>query len=831
MFSYIERQEPDKSIETTDLTNAEMNLQDSSPIYHGTLVAEVIAGKQHAGSTLGLAADIAKIYAVRTTDKAGLGFTSTNLQAMIDLNEKYGVKLFNASFGTQKFSTKFKEDISQYTSQLVENGALLVFATGNEKALEPSGESRLPVENPAFEKSFLAVTGLNRDGSDLYRDEQKGANACGQAGRWCLATDYVYGPIYSARRNGLVYFSGTSAAAPKVTAVAARVWSKYPWMTADQVRQVLLTTSTYLDDGINENGLYNQKFGWGRLNIEDALKGPKLFSQIFAANFTADVSSPLAIFSNNIAGDAGLIKAGLGTLVMAGDNTYLGATTINAGKLQVTGHVSSNVVVQPNATLSGHGQVGRVENNGIVSTGDGRLSILGDFTQNREGVFAYRLHHFLTVGGKAQLNGTLEVSAQNGDMLTKGMHDVLYAKEVIGTFATHKSTSPFLEVKGVTNSANKVAVEVDFTDARHAGTVTAGLSQPSGELINKLMLKANTQALNGEQTELTYYAATVQQAPSRVAAQMVLNSNAGAIFAETPSVLLRNDTLLNAQLVQRVDQVTKRGVAGVWAVGSYLESRNKVSGWDNIKSDIRVASMGVDTKIWDETVIGGYISNYNEKSTYTVSMGSSEVKLTELGLYGKWMATEAPFYLAVNTKYGFGHSKFKRTVSNGIQSMPSFTQSDVKKYAAYGELGYTLQYNPISLTPYVALSHNQVSLDALKESSNYGVAIGNLKAKENKSHIGLRFDYALSSHMQVSGYSEYAYAYNRRLPNVRLSSNIDNSERVIYKAPSFDKDYFLYGLGFNYLASQSNWNIFGDLVGNAINSSDYQIQLGLKYAF
>mgnify|MGYP006148401773 FL=1 len=81
------------------------------------------------------------------------------------------------------------------------------------------------------------------------------------------------------------------------------------------------------------------------------------------------------------------------------------------------------------------------------------------------------------------------------------------------------------------------------------------------------------------------------------------------------------------------------------------------------------------------------------------------------------------------------------------------------------------------------------------------------------------------------GYAEYAYAFDRSLPNVSLTSNIDHSVDVRYRAPSFDKDFLLYGLGFNYLTANSKWNIFGDVAGNALNAEDYQMQLGLKYAF
>ena len=832
VFNYIEDYWSGK-ITIDDLTNAGIEVQDLGNTFHGTKVSEVIAGKNPAGSggKDGLAVDIAQIYGVRTSNTSSLGLTTANFQAMIDLNEKYGVKLFNASFGSAPFTDEiYKGKITQYALKLVNGGSLVIFAAGNKGDSFPDAENLLPVGHSEMEKGFLTVTGLNKAGDALYKGSRDAANACGDAARWCLATSYTFGPIYSDKINDLVTFTGTSASAPQVTATAAMVWSKYPWMTADQVRQVILTSSDYMDDGSGKDVLFNKTFGWGALNIKDALKGPELFSRIFSDNFDANLGNNLAIFSNNIGGDAGLVKSGHGTLVMAGESTYTGSTTIDQGKLQVTGSITSDVLVNANGTLSGRGTVGSVSNNGLVATNDGRLTIKGDFLQSAKATFGYSLHHFLKVNGKAQLDGALEVSAKDKKMVTEGTHDVLYAEQVSGTFSSYKSTSPFLKVNGLTTGSDKVSIEVGFADAAKAGTVSGGISTASGELLNKLMAKANTDALAGENNGLTDYIAKVQQSSNQVAAQAVLNSNAGALFVETPSVLLRNDTLINAQISQRTHQVTKQGLTGVWATGSYLESTNQASGWDTVDSDIRVVSAGADTKLFENIMLGGYLSQYDEKSKYSASNGTSETKLTELGVYGKWKS-ETPFYVAANAKYGFGDTKFDRTVTNGVDFESSKAKSDVDKYAVYGEVGYDFMQSPFALSPYVALSHNRISLDAVNESSAYGVSVGDIDANESKAHLGLRFDYALSKNLAVAGYTEYAYAFDRSLPYVDLSSNVANSVTVGYKAPSFDKDYFLYGIGFNYLTPSMKWNVFGDIAGNAINSGDYQLQLGLKYVF
>lgn len=838
VFRYIKDYESGLlSIE--DLTNLGIDMQDIDPQKHGTIVAQIIAGKKPENPTLfesnmveGIAKDIAQIYGVSTSSgNDGLGYASSAYLGALDLNEKFGVKLFNGSFGTRDSSEAYLSELRQYAVRLADGGSLVVMSTGNNGFTKPHDEALLPTGDAAIEKGWLAVTGLNQSHTDLYKAaDGSGANHCGAAARWCLAADYIVGPIMGSN-NQLVMFYGTSGSAPQVTSAAALVWSKYPWMTNDQVRQVLLTSADYMDDGSGLDKLYNEKFGWGALDIEGALKGPQSFLKIFNENFEANVTSDLAVFGNNINGDAGLIKSGAGTLALTGDSTYAGKTVVDDGKLQVVGSITSNVDVNPLGTLSGRGTVGAVQNNGVVSTKDGRLTVDGSYVQGANAVLDYELNNHLTVNGEAKLDGLLQVGAKDKTFVTKGDHLVIDAETVVGGFAQTESTSLLLSVNGVKTVDGKVSVEIDFADAAKAGTVAGGISAASGELTNKLMQKANDQALNGESSKLVDYAVNIQGIANAEVAQAVLNSNSGALFGETPSVLLRNDTLVTAQVTQRTHQATKRGVAGVWASTGYMENESKADGWDTVDSEIFNASVGADFQVGENGLLGAYASDYTEKNAYDASNGTSEVSLTTLGVYGKWSNPNDLFYVSGLAQYGFGDVEFKRNVTDGTINELAHTESDLDKLGLYGELGYNFSFDRFDVTPYFAVSHNKVSMGAVRESSDIGVSVDDVTAKENKSHVGVRFDYALSNQLAVGGYAEYAYAFDRSLPNVSLKSNVDADVAVEYQAPSFDKDFMLYGVGFNYLTPNSQWNIFGDVAGNALNSDDYQVQLGLKYAF
>ena len=348
-----------------------------------------------------------------------------------------------------------------------------------------------------------------------------------------------------------------------------------------------------------------------------------------------------------------MTKKGNGILVLSGANTYQGSTSVENGKLRVTSSITSPVSVTKAGVLSGNGIVGSVVNGGKVTTADGRLTVNGNYTQNASGVLNYDLHHYLTIKGNAALAGSLEVSAASRDILTKGEHTVLIANKVTGTFDKYKSVSPFLAVTGLEHHANKVTVDVDYANAVAAGTVSSGISVVSGELLNDLMDKANTQALNGQVTDLTKYVGTIQSVQSREAAQAILNSNSGAVFVETPSVLLRNDSLVNAQIAQRSHQLLYAGQGGVWANASYLNNQHSANGWDDVESHVSVMSVGADTMVLDDLAVGAYVSEYQDKSDFEQTKASADADVTNLGAYLKWQAADN-LYVAGNMQFGWG---------------------------------------------------------------------------------------------------------------------------------------------------------------------------------
>ncbi len=117
------------------------------------------------------------------------------------------------------------------------------------------------------------------------------------------------------------FISGSSFAAPRVTAIAGEIGTKYPWMTAQQIKQTILTTAD--DDarirqvkntttGVvtrERVGIYgvDENIGWGIVNKQRAYNGPARFvraltREVGQEDFVADIPYGAYDFKNDIEG-------------------------------------------------------------------------------------------------------------------------------------------------------------------------------------------------------------------------------------------------------------------------------------------------------------------------------------------------------------------------------------------------------------------------------------------------------------------------------------------------------------------------------------------------
>jgi subtilisin family serine protease len=187
---------------------------------HGTQVASIIARDSGA----------ARLLVIRAGSSSG-AFTDANEAAGIRYAVAHGARIINLSLGGPRTSAVERAAI-RYA---VAHDVLVIAAAGDNYANRPEYPAAL------LGSSGLAVASVGDDGSRAFFSNT--------------------GPWVSIAALGA---DGTSFAAPRVAAAAARVWQVNPRLTAPQVVRILEHTAS-------GNGNRNDELGFGVVNVVRAL--------------------------------------------------------------------------------------------------------------------------------------------------------------------------------------------------------------------------------------------------------------------------------------------------------------------------------------------------------------------------------------------------------------------------------------------------------------------------------------------------------------------------------------------------------------------------------
>lgn len=146
-------------------------------------------------------------------------------------------------------------------------------------------------------------------------------------------------------------------------------------------------TLTLSGDNHGYSGTLQVDAGQLRLQNAQALTGGNI--HLAGGSLVMDMADS-GVFRQTITGaaDAPLIKQGSGSLRLAGDNRYTGATRVQAGMLSVNGLASREVSVERGAVLDASGELaGNLDNAGTVSVGlagvGDTLRVKGDYRANQ----------------------------------------------------------------------------------------------------------------------------------------------------------------------------------------------------------------------------------------------------------------------------------------------------------------------------------------------------------------------------------------------------------------------------------------------------------------
>ncbi len=217
---------------------------------HGTHVAGIIAGKRGNGIGMDGVCDAAKIMVVRVVpdgDERDKDVANGIIYAVDN-----GAQIINMSFG--KGTNWYKPVVDSAVAYALRKGVMLVHAAGNDGA-NNDVVPKYPNDslNGGFAGNWIEIGASQIDAKHL-------ATSFSNYG---VANVDVFSPgrdIYSTiPNNEYAYFNGTSMAAPCAAGVAALVWSRYPNLTAEQVKYCLMAGSVPVKGKVILPGTDKQK--------------------------------------------------------------------------------------------------------------------------------------------------------------------------------------------------------------------------------------------------------------------------------------------------------------------------------------------------------------------------------------------------------------------------------------------------------------------------------------------------------------------------------------------------------------------------------------------
>ncbi len=220
---------------------------------HGTHVSGIIAGKRGNGIGLDGIADNVQIMSIRVVpdgderDKD----VANGIRYAVD----NGAKIINMSFG--KAWVKDKKVVDDAVKYAESKGVLLIHAAGNENT-NIDQVTHYPcrtMEDGTLVNNWLEIGAMGYDFDIKAGDEEKPLPknpkykmVVGGFSNYGVKFVDVFAPgvdIYSTTpENTYAFFNGTSMAAPATSGVAAVILSYFPNLTAAQLRDVLMKSST-----------------------------------------------------------------------------------------------------------------------------------------------------------------------------------------------------------------------------------------------------------------------------------------------------------------------------------------------------------------------------------------------------------------------------------------------------------------------------------------------------------------------------------------------------------------------------------------------------------
>ena len=752
-------------------------------------------------------------YKDKKTNKYKIAAILPTQKTYDDALEKFGsqsVKIFNQSFGSDESyeDSKYKDakngkesplyfskisstdtykPMLPYFKDVVNNkGGLFIWSAGNTENRASSLDAGLPYFDQSLEKGWISVVGVKPEKKSggiisTYNVIDGLSHAGSDAAYWSIsADDSSMKKITSVNTvTGTVGYTigyGSSYAAPRVTRAAALVYEKYDWMTNDQIRQTLFTTTdetnvTFRKPGRRVSSTPDSEYGWGMLNQARALKGPGAFmnvtsnssaSKIFNANVPSGTTS---YFDNNIFGDGGLQKLGDGTLHLTGNNSFSGGSKVTAGTLEIHQVHSSPITVGANGTLVlnpkaivGYDSwawetIGTIDPQKITDSGlkvknygtvrfNGTTAIIGgDYVAYTGSDTQVGFKNSVKVLGKIRIqNGT--VTVQSNDYISQTEKaTIMQGKSFEGNIANVKTNG--MRTANVEVKDGKVVATMSRQNpVEYIGEEALASTKNVAGNVENVFQDLDRKIKEGTATKEELAMGTTIQNMERETFATASEMMSGEIYASAQALTFSQAQNVNRDLSNRLAGLdnfkNSNKDSEVWF--SVLGSGGKLRRDGYASADTRVTGgqFGIDTKFEGTTTLGVALNYSYAKANFNRYAGESKSDMVGVSFYGK---QELPYGFYTAGRLGLSNisSKVERELltSTGETLTGKINHHD-KMLSAYIEIGKKFGW----FTPFIGYSQDYLRRGSFNESeASWGIKADSKNYRATNFLVGARAEY------------------------------------------------------------------------------------------
>lgn len=557
---------------------------------------------------------------------------------------------------------------------------------------------------------------------------------------------------------------------------------RFPYLSVEDRRAIIAGTA-YPADSLAGWGsdLQDDQSTWGLVNLPAAYDGPAYLYRDVTVQQTAGKADDVAdfgvwdIWKNDISGPGRLTKAGDGTLVLAGDNSF-GGFTLNQGKLVldgknnlsgnsvvaggdlvINGELLSDLEVMRGGQMSGRGKLSKmiVGNGGIVAPGNSIGTLSTTSIEFRPGatydveVNAQGQSDNILASGQATINGgTVNVVAEKGAYAPSTRYTILKADgglvrggaangfdAVIGQYAfltpslSYDPTSVYLRLDasmcrpGSTGSQCSVGRAIE----------TLG---PGNTLYDAILW---TDVANGNRT---------------------LDNLSGGIYDAAQTALIMNSVHLRDAINKRMlpsDGVSD-GQAGWMTSWGHTGRLNGESGTKSVGNSGWGVLAGLDGTL-DGGLTVGFVTGYEQSRVTDGEKSRIAVDAYHLGMYAA--AEFDAIELRLGGTYSYLDSQARREL--WVPGLTGKMRGEMNgwQYQIFGEASTDIVADAKQkISPYVSLAHVGVDLGGLREAGG----IGALDVKDSVDNVtfatlGVRGEVKLDTEMNAFFKGGFGYTH------------------------------------------------------------------------